>query len=377
MTELNTSNVHILLVEDNPRYLDTLKKWLKRFGYQHIDSAINAAEAKEKLKQKPWDIVITDMRMEDDDSGFVVFDEVQKCNITAVVIVLTANELIEDCRKAFKLDAWDYISKNMKGNVFEALHDSIQEAITYFNRWGNRKDEMWLKENKASLLAQYHNQYVAVINNKVIESAETEEALRERLREKKLPLFLPVIRKIEEPKSRQPLSIAELIKQGESGTLEFKTTLWWDVRQQQKNKVLPIPVLKTIAAFLNTDGGTLLIGVEDDGNIFGLEQDISLLKPENQSLDGFELALRDLIASNLDAAFSASHLVNIRFEKLDNKDVCVVEVKKSHVEAFMEVKDKHGQKQSAFFIRSGNSTRPLDMKEFYHYINIKREVRAS
>lgn len=373
MTELNTSNINILLIEDNLRYLDQLKKWLERFGYQHIDSAESAAEAKEKLKQNPPDIIITDMRMEEDDSGFAIIDEVMKRHITFVVIVLTANESVEDCRRTLKERVcWDYISKNMKGNVFEELHKSIQKAITFFNRWGNRSDEKWIQDNSQQLLDEYRDKYIAVINSTVIEVADSEEALATRIQERSLPLFLPVIRKIEEPESPPPLSITELIKQGESGTLEFKSTLWWDVKQQRKNKDLQSSVLKTIAAFLNTDGGTLLIGVEDDGNIFGLEQDISLLKPGKQSLDGFELALIDIIDRNLGAAFSASNSVNIHFEKLDNKDVCVVEVNKSyHVAAFMEVKDKHGQKEPAFFIRSGNNTRALDMKEFYSYINMK------
>ena len=130
-------------------------------------------------------------------------------------------------------------------------------------------------------------------------------------------------------------------------------------------------VLKTIAAFLNTDGGTLLIGVEDEGGVFGLEKDISLLKENKQSLDGFELALRDLIASHLGAALSAA-FVNIRFEKLDNQDVCVVEVSESGEGAFMEVvKGKGGQKELAYFIRAGNQTQALDVKEMHRHIRLK------
>ncbi len=58
----------------------------------------------------------------------------------------------------------------------------------------------------------------------------------------------------------------ELIKRGESKTLEFKSTLRWSLKEdRQDDKGVTHAVLKTIAAFLNTEGGDLLIGVADDG----------------------------------------------------------------------------------------------------------------
>ena len=65
----------------------------------------------------------------------------------------------------------------------------------------------------------------------------------------------------------------ELIKRGESKTLEFKATLRWNLRENRKDdKAITHAVLKTIAAFLNTAGGDLLIGVADDGTVTGIEQ---------------------------------------------------------------------------------------------------------
>ncbi|HAM57915.1 MAG TPA: type I restriction endonuclease subunit R, partial [Candidatus Rokubacteria bacterium] len=66
----------------------------------------------------------------------------------------------------------------------------------------------------------------------------------------------------------------ELIKRGESRTLEFKSTLRWNLKEdRQDDKAVTHAVLKTIAAFLNTEGGDLLIGVADDGSIAGIERD--------------------------------------------------------------------------------------------------------
>ena len=72
-----------------------------------------------------------------------------------------------------------------------------------------------------------------------------------------------------------------------SGKLEFKSTLEWDVREKKNNPQLINSSLKTIASFLNTEGGVLLIGVEDNGNIYGIEKDVQLTK--NKSHDSLEL----------------------------------------------------------------------------------------
>jgi CheY-like chemotaxis protein len=199
-----TANIHLLLIDDNREYLNELTEWLKIFKYKHITLARSAKEAYEKLNH-PFDIIIADMVMEQGDSGFGVIDEVKRRNLSSVVIILTANDTVDDCRKAFNMGAWDYIRKNMRGNVFEEVDKSIQNAITYFNRWGNRQDERWIKDNIADLLENYLNQYVAVINNKVIGAADTREVLEKHLTQQKLPLFLTVIEKIEPPIENEDL----------------------------------------------------------------------------------------------------------------------------------------------------------------------------
>ncbi|MDM8548470.1 response regulator [Desulfobacterales bacterium HSG2] len=193
----DTGNIHLLLVEDEQKYLNELIEWLKIFGYKHITSARSAKEAREKL-DRPVDIIIADMRMETDDSGFAVVDEVKRRGLSSVVIILTYNDTVDDCRKAFKMGAWDYIRKDMPGNVFEVLHQSVQEAVTYLNRWGNVKDERWIDENMDVLLEDYSGQYVAVINNKVIGTADSREELEKQISEQRLPRFL-TIRNIKPP----------------------------------------------------------------------------------------------------------------------------------------------------------------------------------
>ena len=73
---------------------------------------------------------------------------------------------------------------------------------------------------------------------------------------------------------RSHRSADELIRQGESKTLEFKSTLRWNLKENRKDdQRITHAALKTIAAFLNTEGGDLLLGVADDGTISGIERD--------------------------------------------------------------------------------------------------------
>ena len=77
-----------------------------------------------------------------------------------------------------------------------------------------------------------------------------------------------------------------LIAKGESAELEFKSTFRWDLKENKVNRALENVVLKTLAGYMNGNGGTLLIGVADDGSIVGLENDYKTLKKQDR--DGFE-----------------------------------------------------------------------------------------
>jgi len=77
-----------------------------------IDTARNSEEATEKLEQSHFEIIVADMRLgTDDGGGFAVFEEVKKRNLSAAVIILTANDTVVDCRRAHRMGAWDYISE--------------------------------------------------------------------------------------------------------------------------------------------------------------------------------------------------------------------------------------------------------------------------
>ncbi len=227
-TQKETANIHLLLVDDNSRYLARLIRRLKSFGYQHLTSAESAAEAQQLLQEQHFDIIVADMRMEQDDSGFAILDAVRNGNLSSIAIILTANETVEDCRKALKQrGAWDYIRKTPgtgKSGI-EDLHDSIQEAIIYFNRWGNAKDESWIQEHRDELRSQYPGKWIAVFNNAVIESADTREEVEQHIQERRLPNFLTIITQIELPITEQLLAELTVFVEGPTDVLYITKAL--------------------------------------------------------------------------------------------------------------------------------------------------------
>ncbi|MGB5969213.1 MAG: ATP-binding protein, partial [Spirulinaceae cyanobacterium] len=126
------------------------------------------------------------------------------------------------------------------------------------------------------------------------------------------------------PLSGDP-EIVNLITQGESATLEFKSTARWDLRENKKSKVMEQIIVKTVAAFLNSGGGRLLIGVEDDGNVIGLEADYQTLK-KGDKRDAYELFLTDLLLEKEIGKDSAPY-IRISFGEVEKKDVCQITVK--------------------------------------------------
>jgi hypothetical protein len=148
--------------------------------------------------------------------------------------------------------------------------------------------------------------------------------------------------------------IEELILGGESESIEFKSTLRYDLQQKAVNKTLEYVVAKTISAFLNSNGGNLFIGIDDDQNALGLKDDVSTLK--KQDIDGFELQLIEVIKKYLGKEF-LSH-IKINFPEYDNQIICRITVSKSSRPAFISIEGKED-----FFIRAGCSSQPLSREE--------------
>jgi len=167
--------------------------------------------------------------------------------------------------------------------------------------------------------------------------------------------------RIEHLKTELNKDLPTIIRQGEGAHLEFKSSLRWDMVESRTNRTLEGVILKTLAGFLNSHvGGTLLIGVADDGAIIGLEKDYATLKKPNQ--DGFEQALMTAISANLGA--DLCQFVHILFHVIDDKEVCRLIVSPSTRPVFLEQGNT-----PKFFVRTGGATRDLNIQEALDYVD--------
>jgi type I restriction enzyme R subunit len=158
----------------------------------------------------------------------------------------------------------------------------------------------------------------------------------------------------------------------ESQHLEYKATLRTHGATGQPFKPLETATLKTIAGFANSrDGGTLLIGITDDGGIFGLDRDYAALaKPGKDNRDLFMLHLTGIMVASMGTAAATN--ATLQIHTVDGHDVCRIHVRPSAfpVEATVTI-DKKGQfeKKTAFYVRLANGTREIaDPEERQKYI---------
>ncbi len=163
--------------------------------------------------------------------------------------------------------------------------------------------------------------------------------------------------------------ILNMIRKGETEFVEFKSSIRWDYREEKVNRILEDVILKTIAAFANAKGGTLLVGVNDDLEILGLDKDFSTLK--KQDADYFELHTRKLINNKYGIAFSNENIL-MKFPEFDGKIICSIQIKASSKPVFLKTKNKQGNEIEKFYVRSGNASQEISsMKEVNEYIIVR------
>jgi predicted RNA-binding protein with RPS1 domain len=126
--------------------------------------------------------------------------------------------------------------------------------------------------------------------------------------------------------------------------------------------------LKSICAFANTYGGTLLLGVSDDKEIFGLEQDYATFKEQDR--DSFGLYFDEMINNYFGKSFSSTHLKK-EFLKFPEGDILIVEVLPSKEEIFL-LKNENGEPEESIYVRhlsSSDKLKGIDLSKF-----IKRKM---
>jgi len=179
-----------------------------------------------------------------------------------------------------------------------------------------------------------------------------------------LAVFAAVAAAVQRPQPGEP--VQELIRRGESDRLEFKSSARWNLHTAQRDERIEMVIAKTVAGFLNSDGGTLLIGVNDDGIVVGLVNDFAVVKAPDA--DRFELWLRDFLAGTLGQNAAALPIIDFTPTTVNGAatHVCRVTCPASPRPVF--VRPAKGAGQSELWVRTGNSTRQLKVDEAVDYV---------
>ena len=158
-----------------------------------------------------------------------------------------------------------------------------------------------------------------------------------KLRELLLDIDNHDLIRFELEKMKTDAELEDLILQPESEILEFKSSIWTqynnntgEVIREQKSRDLQLEdsVVKTVAAFLNTQGGKLIIGVQDrpQRKVVGIEPDFKY-SGKSKDVESFQNSLRDLIKTSTNDPVIVGTFVEIRIERIEEKAICVIEVK--------------------------------------------------
>ncbi len=149
--------------------------------------------------------------------------------------------------------------------------------------------------------------------------------------------------------------IYALIRQGEGETLEFKSTMRKNLKSGKLGKEIEIAWLKGLVGFMNTHGGILLIGVDDEGSILGIDAD------EFSNEDKILLHFKNLLSQHIGLEFS--NYMNLIIHEIEGKTILVIECERANRPVFLYHKNEED-----FYIRSGPASVKLSISKVLKYI---------
>jgi putative two-component system response regulator len=299
----SSTSDRILLVDDNPTNLKVLYEALEAEGYELLvaqsgeEALLIAAEAQPAL-------ILLDINM----PGISGYETCEKLKASAdtrdsVVIYLSARRDVEDKVRGLESGAVDYVSKPFQ---FEEV---IARVRTH--------------------LVAYH---------------------RERDLESKLSVGF---------RSLADTELVAKIAEGEGAEIEFKSTLRLNLHTKKPDKRMENSCLKTIAGFLNSSGGLLFIGIDDEGIALGLENDAF------PNEDKYLLHLNTLIGNHLGGEVAQFTRTTVR--SVGDQRAVVVECLKSPNPVFFR-----RENDEYFYVRAGPLTKHLTPSEVLAYLDGRR-----
>ena len=302
----------ILMVDDNAINLQTLQQTLEGKGY-HLLAARNGEEALRIAAKAQPDLILLDIMMPGI-NGYETCARLKSDEKTrnSVVIFLSALQSTEEKVRGLSLGAMDFITKPFDPDEIIA-RVSVQLEV-------HQKQKQLLEQNR-----------------------ELARALKKNLQTPAGDMTDGADR------------IKSLIDSGESDRVEFKSTLRWNLKTGSSDKRIEKAWLKSVVAFLNTDGGVLLVGVEDDGSILGMAAD------QFANEDKYLLHVNNRITQHIGLEFAG--FIRYQLVPVDQEKVLMVECQPSPSPVFLKIGNEED-----FFIRVGPGSRQLSTSEVLSYV---------
>ena len=310
----------ILLVDDNAINLQMLHQSLEGQGYKLL-SARSGEDALRIARKANPDLILLDVMMPGID-GYETCARL-KADVTtqnSVIIFLTALQATEDKVRGLSLGAVDFITKPFDPDEVVARVSRQLEV--------HSKHKMLLEKNH-----QLASQLEQVLRSNLTHSASHYEKIK------------------------------SLVSSGESERVEFKSTLRWNLKTGRPEKGIEKAWLKSVVAFLNTDGGILLIGVADDGEILGTDAD------QFDSDDRYLLHLNNLIQQHI--GLECTGFIHFQLVPVEDKKVLLIECQPYPSAAFLKI-----GKNEDFYVRIGPGSRRLSTSEVLAYMK-NRKLESS
>ena len=304
---MNDAQSTVLVIDDTPTNIQLLNGILR--GLYKVKAATNGKKALKIARTAPQpDIILLDIMMPEMD-GFEVCRLLKSSSITAPipVIFITAKSEVEDEQLGFSLGAVDYITKPFNPDI--------------------------VKTRINTQLVLYNQQRILHDENK---------ALKQRI--------------AGEFSNYKESEISSLLQTGESDRIEFKSTLRWNLHTDKADKKIENACLKTIAAYLNSDGGVLLVGVDDNGQVLGLQQD------RFASDDKLLLHWNNLVKAHLGVAFI--QLIQSQVHEFEGQRILLIQGLRSPKPVFFR-----RENDEIFYVRTGNGTHQLKPSEVIAYLD--------
>jgi CheY-like chemotaxis protein len=185
----------ILVIDDKEYWRDEIKRVFKNqkdIDYE-IYEASNMDEARQVLINNRFDMVVIDMRLEEIEEGLRAIEAHRRWNPSAVPIVFTAYPSLQNCVKAMRLGAWDYIDKNDAfreykdegGNPIpsiQVLLKSAKEGLEHRFSPEAGPNSLWLQDHLPDLIKHYGGKVIAFIDEEVVGVEESLDTLKEKVR---------------------------------------------------------------------------------------------------------------------------------------------------------------------------------------------------